>query len=90
VKSQQSDFLKTAMLRLHIIKRGVEFLGDRFACNDTVSMGESNNEEVADLNNHGGFAEWCGWMPDLRLVSSPDSATAMPADSDVLQPLCDR
>jgi hypothetical protein len=83
-------FLKTGMLRLHIIKHGVEFLGDKYAGNDTVSMGESNNEEVADLNDHGGFAERCGWMPDLRLVSSPDSATAMPADSDVLQPLFHR
>jgi hypothetical protein len=90
VKSQQAVFLKTTVLRLHIIKRGVEFLGDIFAGNDTVSMGESKNEEVVDFNDHGGSAEWRGWMPDMRLVSSPGCSTAMPADSDVFQPLFDR
>lgn len=82
-------FLKTALLRLHIIKRGVEFLGDTFAGNDTVSMGESNNEEVTDLDDHGGSAERRGWMPDLRLVSSPGPPISMPAGRDVFHPLPD-
>jgi hypothetical protein len=83
-------FLKTTLLRLHIIKHGVEFLGDIFAGNETVSMGESNNEEVVDFNDFGGSAERYGWMPDLRLVSSPGCSSAMPADNDVFQPLLDR
>jgi len=82
-------FLNTALLRLHIIKRGVEFLGDTFAGNDTVSMGESNNEELTDLDDHGGSAERRGWMPDLRLVSSPGCPSPMPAGRDVFQPLPD-
>jgi hypothetical protein len=82
-------FLNTALLRLHIIKHGVEFLGDIFAGNDTVSMGESNYEEVTDLDDHGGSAERRGWMPDLRLVSSPGRPSPMPAAHDVFQPLPD-
>ncbi|MGD0383561.1 MAG: hypothetical protein ABSA77_08580 [Thermoguttaceae bacterium] len=56
-------------MRLHIIKRGVEFLGETFAGNDTVSMGESKNEEVTDLNVCGDFVERSGRMPDRRLVA---------------------
>ena len=74
---------------MHIIKRGVEFLGETFTGNDTVSMGESNNEEVTDLDDHGGFAERRGWMPDLRLVSSPGTPISMPAARDVFQLLPD-
>jgi hypothetical protein len=82
-------FLNTALLRLHIIKHGVEFLGDIFAGNDTVSMGESNYEEVIDLDDNGDSAERRGWMPDMRLVSSPGRPSPMPACRDVFQPLPD-
>ncbi len=73
------------MLRLHIIQRGVEFQGKNLAGNDTVSMGESRNEEVTDLNEHGGFAEHGERLPDMRLVSAAGRA-AMPADNDVFEP----
>ena len=74
-------------MRLHIIKRGVEFLGDPFAVNNTVSMGESKYEEVAVPSGHGDCAERRGRLQDLRLVSAADSPTPVPAGRDVLQPL---
>lgn len=69
MKIQPWVFLKTAVLRLHIIKRGVEFLGETSANNDTISMGESRNEEVADFNDRGDNVDRSGRMPDCRLVA---------------------
>jgi len=77
-------------LRLHIIKCGVEFLGETFTGNDTVSMGESNNEEVTDLNVRGDFVERSGRMPNRRLVAQAGLPIAMSADGDLFQPLHDR
>ena len=77
-------------MRLHIIKRGVEFLGETFAGDDTVSMGESKNEEVTDLNVRGDFVERSGRMPNRRLVAQAGLPIAMSADGDVFHPLHDR
>jgi hypothetical protein len=76
------------MLRLHIMELGVEFLGDNYAGKDNVSMGESNNEEIANSNDNGGSAERNGWMSDMRLVS-PSGSTAMSTVGNVCQPLLD-
>jgi hypothetical protein len=76
------------VLRLHIMERGVEFLGDRYAGKYIVSMGESKNEEISAFSDHGGFTEQRDRMPDLRLVP-PACSTTMPTDGNVFQPSVD-
>jgi hypothetical protein len=72
------------VLRLHIIKLGVEFLGDQLAANDTVSMGESKYEEIAVHSGHCDYAERRDGLQDLRLVQASGAAASMSACRDVL------
>jgi len=55
--------------------------------NDTVSMGESKNEEVTDFNDFGDATGQCRGMRHLRLVASRSGLPTMPAGGDVFQSL---
>jgi hypothetical protein len=80
-------FLNTGALRLHIIKRGVEFLGNPLTGNDTVSMGESEYEEIAVCSGHCDYAERRDGVQDMRLVQASDRAGAVSTHRDVLESL---